>query len=508
MTAIITEKFRHSNATIFKNEFGGSNKYFLFIGKAMPWLVANDGSGTSDSVPPVPTDDVASEFYYWDDMIAAKAVGSTDVAFSIPRRDWAATSTFDMYEHNISSGNTTASGATNLYNSTFYFMTSAYKVYKVLYTSGSAIGGNEPTSTEVNPFWHESTGYMLQYMYTMSTSDVNKFLTSDFMPVATDTTVSDNAADGSIDTFIVTAGSGYSPSSGTYYAPIYGDGTGGVAKIVVAGGSVSAFSSTGSAVQVAGTGYTYGTVNLANRVYTTSGAAATDDGASNLANTTGTIGATSGSAASINVQISPKGGHGDNAVKELGGHFIVLNVTLTAAEGDDIATGNDFRRVGLIKNPYTFGTTSGTTYSSAATARQTKAVHLASFTGTGFVIDEEITQSGGAVGRVVEWDATNKLLYYQQERFQRYGTTHTGKIGKETAFTGTTTIAGAASNGTPNGSSNSPITLANGNTLTPVNGYVNPELQPDHGEIIYVENRKPISRSTDQTEDIKIIVEF
>ena len=508
MTAIITEKFRQSNATIFKNEFGGSNKYFLFIGKAMPWLVANDGGGTSDSVPPVPADDVGSEFYYWDDMIAAKSIGATDATYTIPRRDWAATSTFDMYEHDISSGNATTSGATNLYNSTFYFMTSSYKVYKVLYSSGSAIGGNEPTSTEVAPFWHESTGYMLQYMYTMSTSEVNKFLTSDFMPVSVDATLQAGAVDGSIDTLIVTAGSGYSPSSGTYYAPIYGDGTGGVAKIVVDGGSVSAFSSAGSAIQAAGTGYTYGTVNLTTRVYTTSGAAATDDGASNLANTTGIIGTTSGSAASINVQISPKGGHAYDAIKELGGHFIMINVTLTAAEGDDIATGNDFRRVGLIKNPYTYGTTSGTTYSAATTARQTRAVHLASFTGTGFVIDEEITQVGGAVGRVIEWDASNKLLYYQQERFQRYGTTHTGKIGKETAFTGSTTIVGAASNGTPDTSSNSPITLANGNAVTPVNGYVNPELQPDYGEIIYVENRKPISRSTDQTEDIKIIVEF
>ena len=36
----------------------------------------------------------------------------------------------------------------------------------------------------------------------------------------------------------------------------------------------------------------------------------------------------------------------------------------------------------------------------------------------------------------------------------------------------------------------------------------NPELQPDSGDIIYRETRKPISRATDQTEDIKVIVEF
>ena len=33
-------------------------------------------------------------------------------------------------------------------------------------------------------------------------------------------------------------------------------------------------------------------------------------------------------------------------------------------------------------------------------------------------------------------------------------------------------------------------------------------MQPDSGNILYVENRKPISRASDQTEDIKLIVEF
>ena len=39
-------------------------------------------------------------------------------------------------------------------------------------------------------------------------------------------------------------------------------------------------------------------------------------------------------------------------------------------------------------------------------------------------------------------------------------------------------------------------------------GYANAELQPDSGNIVYIENRKPIQRASDQTEDIKIIIEF
>jgi hypothetical protein len=50
--------------------------------------------------------------------------------------------------------------------------------------------------------------------------------------------------------------------------------------------------------------------------------------------------------------------------------------------------------------------------------------------------------------------------------------------------------------------------LANANTITFTDGYANPELQPDSGNIIYQENRKPIGRATDQSGDIKIIVEF
>ena len=36
----------------------------------------------------------------------------------------------------------------------------------------------------------------------------------------------------------------------------------------------------------------------------------------------------------------------------------------------------------------------------------------------------------------------------------------------------------------------------------------NPEVQPDSGDIMYVENRRPINRASDQIEDIKIIVEM
>ena len=125
-----------------------------------------------------------------------------------------------------------------------------------------------------------------------------------------------------------------------------------------------------------------------------------------------------------------------------------------------------------------------------------------------FEADEVITQATtGAVGKVVEFDSTLSLLYYQQESYKGFGTNST--TGGYVAFSGLNTITGRTSGatGTTSGSTET-ITLENNNTVTMTSGYANPELDPDSGDVIYIENRKPISRSSDQTEDIKLIVEF
>ena len=48
MAAIITEKFRQSNADTFSADIA-SSKYYMFVGKSQPWT--SEGA-TSDSNPP------------------------------------------------------------------------------------------------------------------------------------------------------------------------------------------------------------------------------------------------------------------------------------------------------------------------------------------------------------------------------------------------------------------------------------------------------------------------
>jgi len=500
MSAIITEKFRRHQATQFYESFSetASSKYYLMIGKTTPFTSGT--SGGTDSSPATPDDDVTTEYYAWDHAIGSKRIASTDVSYAVPRRNWANSTVYDMYEHNVSSSNLTTSGASTLYQSTFFFRTSDNRVYMVLdNNAGAAYSGAEPTSTATSPF--ELGGYTLKYMYTITASEQTKYLTTDFMPVSTDSTVSAAATDGKIESLIVTAGTGY--TAGTYYAAVYGDGTsqgtasGAIVCIVVsASGTINAFglvAGTDTTVYDGGSGYTYGTVNLGSG-YTFSDAALTS---------TSAIG--SGSNGAVSVVISPKGGHGYNAVNELGGHYVIMRSSLTGAENDDILAGNDFRTISVVTDPTTYGTS---TVATDSTYRQVYAMKLTSTSGT-FSVDEKITQATtAAVGKVVEWDSDLSILYYQQERFADYGTSST--TGALVAFSGAYVVTGASSTatGTPDAAADSAVTLAGGNSITFADGYANPELQPDSGNIVYQENRKPIGRASDQTEDIKIIVEF
>ena len=485
MAAIITNKFRINNAEQFVESFSESaaTTYYLFIGRSHSWATDTDGQGRSinegtDASPPTPNDDITSEFYNYDDMLGAKLLTSSDVSHVIPRRNWTTGTTYDMYEHNISSSNAANSGATNLFDSNFFVMNSSFAVYKVIENDGATASTVEPTSTS-NSIFETSDGYRWKYMYSLTSSETLNFMSTDFIHVSTDSTVSAAAVDGALDTIlVVSGGSSFNTSSGSTISaiPIRGDGTGGIASVTISSGAVAT-----ATVTTAGSGYTFAYIRDADIITATNAGGA-------------------GSGANLNVIIPPKGGHGSNAVKELGGFFVMLNKSLVGVEGtSDIGVGNDFRRIGLLRDPTNFGTS---TVASATTRRQLYAIKFASVSGT-FTADEEINQaSTGAVGKVVEFDSTNLILYYYQTRFPDVGTDSNGNL---TAFSGANAITGQSSS-----ASATPDT-SNSNTVNGVefsSGYANPELAYDSGDIIYVEERSPITRASDQTENVKLIIEF
>ena len=486
MPAIITNKFRIHNQEQFVESFSESsaNVYYLGIGRPQAFATSTrgdlrtDNEGT-DAAPLTPVDSIGDEFYHFDDLLAAKRVTSSDVSIAIPRRNWATGTVYDYYRHDygnrITGGTTTQaanSGATNLFDATFYVMSSTFNVYKVLDNNGNAASTVEPTGTSTS-ILTTGDGYKWKYMYTLSASQQANFLSTDFMAVATNSTVSSAAVDGAINIVkIKTAGSG--GTNGTHASvPIRGDGSSGVCSVTVSGGAVTAVT-----VTTPGTGYTFAYIRNADIV---------------------SAGATSLSGAELDVIIEPKGGHGFNAIKELGGFFVMMNTNFEAGEtsnSGDFTTANDFRKVTLMRD-----INSGGSAATATTLRNTKAILLTGSPGT-FTVDEEINQATtGAVGKVVEFDSTNNILYYIQTRFNDEGVDSNGNL---TAFSGANTITGQSSSVTATPSTSSTTV----DSVVFTSGYNAGEINADTGDIMYIENRSPITRAADQTENVKLIIEF
>ena len=487
MAAIITNKFRIHNQEQFVESFSESsaNVYYLGIGRPQAFATQTRGDSRteaqgSDTAPPTPIDSVYEEFNTFNDLLAAKKVTSSDISIAIPRRNWTTGTVYDYYRHDYghfvtgssSSVQTANSGATTLFDSNFYVVTDDFNVYKCLDNNSDAASTVKPSGTSTS-ILSTGDGYKWKYMYTLTASQQTNFLSTDFMAVATDSTVSAAAVDGAVNVVkIKTAGSGGTNGTHTGVA-IRGDGSSGVASVTVAGGAVTAVT-----VTTPGTGYTFAYIRNADIV---------------------SAGATGLSGSELDVIIEPKGGHGANAIEELGGFFVMMNTNFEASESSntgDFTTANDFRKVVLMRD-----IESGGSAASATTLRGTKAVLVTSPSGT-FTADEEINQaSTGAVGKVVEWDSSNNILYYIQTRFNDEGVDSNGNL---TAFSGANAITGQSSSASATPSTSS-TTVDN---IAFTSGYNSGEIDADTGDVMYIENRSPITRASDQTENVKLIIEF
>jgi hypothetical protein len=489
MPAIITNKFRIHNSEQFSESFSEAspNVYYLGIGRPQAFATSTRGDTRTDNegtdvAPLTPVDSVQEEFYTFDDLLAAKKIASSDVSFVIPRRNWTTSTVYDYYRHDYgnrvtgsTSVQTANSGATSLLDSTFYVMSSTYNVYKVLDNNSNAASTTEPTGTSTAVLT-TADGYKWKYMYTLSATQQSNFLSTDFMAVETNSTVSAAAVDGAVRIVkIKSAGTGGTNGTHTGIA-IRGDGSSGTVSVTVAGGVITAVTVTN-----VGSGYTFAYIRNADIV---------------------TAGATGLTGSELDVIIEPKGGHGFNAVKELGGFYVMLNTNFEGSESSntgDFTVTNDFRRIALLRDPF-----SGGVAASASTLRATKAIRFAASPAPGtFTVDEEINQATtGAVGKVVEYDATNRILHYVQTRFNDEGIDSNGNL---TAFSGANVVTGQTSTATGTPSSTGSETADN---ITFTSGYAASEIDADKGDVIYIENRSPITRASDQTENVKLIIEF
>ena len=472
----------------------------------------------TEDVPPLPLDNQREKIAVYDELIAAKRITDSFARTVIRRYNWdlVANPKFDMWKPDYSAtpagggqvGKQTATSQASIADAKFYVMNSDYEVFKCLYNGeniANATGQNateEPRTAGANyasatGLYTETTGagYIWKYMYTMPTDDVLRFLSSDFMPIVlpsnnTRSAVTGAAVAGAIDVALIEDGGANLPASQTLFTSIKGDGTGGVIEFATDGSGTI----TSASVQARGQDYTYANVLLGNgNLFSDSGLTTA---VTTPANATG----------AIEVVMPPQGGHGSDHEVELNGKRVMTNIRLTYAEGSgDFPVDNDFRRIGIIKDPYNWGTT---TFSTADTLSGLKAVKITGATAD-YIPDEEITQTvtgGTAKGTVVSWTLDSGSTTAGVLKYIQTNDAHTDQ-GVVRAFesNGSNAISGGLSAAAGNVDTTYAQSLL-GSTFAA--GLAAPEIENNSGDIIYQENRRLITRAPDQIEDIKLVIEF
>ncbi len=516
MAAIITDQIRILNAKNFvAGVTSATNSYYSFIGLPNPTSIQSDW----DTNPPPPRDSFDEENNYWDTMIALKKINASDIRQVVQKRFWSSGTSYDMYRHDYSRSNTAkVSGSTNLYSATYYVVNSDYKVYICLQngTDPDNLNGrpslDEPTFTDLEPrsAGTSGDGYVWKYLYTIKPTDIIKFESTDFIPVPANwetgidnAEVRDNAVDGSIKIVTVTnRGVGVGTANRTYTrVPIRGDGTGAECTVVI-NNDQKVESIT---VSNQGSGYTYGNVDLVS---------------GNVP-----IGTTR---PTFNVIISPKGGHGRDIYRELGAYNVLMYSRIeNDVQNPDFITGNQIARVGVVENPESFGSTQVLALDKAS------AVYAVKLTGIGvesavYSPDSFITQTVStattAVGKVISYDQITGVLKYWQDRsmsgFSTVGVAITNPTFgfDQVEFTsspgtgGSLIVGGGSFPLTIDTTFTGISTVINNRTYylgqSFTSGLANPEVKKHSGNIIYVDNRPSITRSSNQKEDIKVILQF
>ena len=392
-----------------------ANNYYTFIGQPNSSNVQANGTlDWSTNVPP-PLDGFKEEYEIKETILSLKKVTNDDVRRVVRKLTWKSGEVYEMYRNDYSIYNLTPNtNASSLYESNFYVINEDFRVYICLQngTDPENLKGrpsvDQPTFVDLEPraAGTSGDGYIWKYLYTIKPYDIVKFDSIEFIPVpeswgveGTESfSVKNNAIDGSIQTVTIkNRGTNYQPISKSFAnIPILGDGEGGKVTVTIDSfGKVSEIFVTDGGIN-----YTRGIIKF-------------EPGApgipSELTN--------NGTIAQFDVIIPPKGGHGFNVYNELGAYRVLVYSRYKTDESNpDIIVGNDFSRVGILKNPQKIGGDLLT--DSEVSALKSLKLTGAATTLTTYAVDSIITQTvstgNTAIGFVASWDnITGVVKYYQ-----------------------------------------------------------------------------------------------
>ncbi len=515
MSVLLTKKFSHLNARLFKDSFADTseNKY-VFLAKIDPYASSDSDPSTTTLTP---TNKRSEEISLYNEILALKKILPADVTYVTRFHEWTTGTVYNRYSDSVdlSTYTNVADGdADNPYfvvtgstgNNTS--VSGTKYVYKCLDNDEVSASTVQPTSTSTagtQPS-RETDGYVWKYMYSISQTDWDKWVgtSGTWLPIETLTSddstdqwdIQKNAISGTVNHITGIEHSSLTTANNGDAITLVGDGSGFAATITYTSTTDRYFNITN-----AGTGYTNVTaVNV-------------------------TIDGTPTANANLSAVLSPRGGHGWDPVTELSGHYIMILVSFM---NDELSEGgiyidNDYRKVGIISIPNVKTTSLGVAGSRDIIDTGTNAlvsgeradamvkdqrialeystISPVTFTETELAADNAkdvtVTQVGtNATGKIVHVNTTAKLIYIIPD----YSTTAFNNSGNLTA--------------TIKDDTDSPesvtITLDSGTAL------VDYDIIRDTGDIIYIDHLDALEdpdppypvRAINQTDKIDLVIEF
>ena len=460
MAAIVTDPFKLKVAGDLLTEVQSttdSSEFYIGIGKT-------DTYDSSDAV----TDPLRHQF---DERMARGNLESIKKlaasSFVVTRNNWSSGTIYDAFTDKQ------VGYPTNPY----YVLTEDNEVYICLQQSKSATGSANPSTvkpsfsaagvTQVQAF-ETSDGYRWKLLYSISAGGATNFITAAFHPVEVITKdsslcnttelqqlrIQEAAVGGQIiGVEVVNGGDGYSSAPSLSFR---GNGTAAAATATISGGAIVKVEMNNESSGL-GSGYDFASVSFTGN-------------------------------ATLRPIIGPKVGIGGDARADLKSSTIMLNTKPDGAESGTFNITNDFRQISLFKNLNLTDSASPGGRFSGTSAKVNRSVLVQTAMGSlspTFVVDEVITGGTSGVTAIIdEVDSSGgkRIRFHQNEK------TRNGH------FQASETITGATSGASVNIQAHS----GNGDSDSTINIY--------SGDLLYLENRARIIRSSAQTEDIKVII--
>lgn len=409
-----------------------------------------------------------------------------------------------------------------------YVITDEMNVYKCISNNGNLTSTVKPSSTATSGTFNVagSTGvYTWKYMYTVSDTDTERFYTTNWIPVktlqsndsSTQWTVQFNAGRTTLNAAIGATGSGFTSTIGVVDNSIISQN-----DILLIGNEQ---------VRVSGaTGFIGSTGIVVYRGYNSTTAGATG------ANT-------------VVYDLTGRN-HGEDPVAELNATNLMVKVRVTGNEGDQIVDSNEYRQISIVSNPVYYGSVFFAAAAGSNTL-QLATAHVASLSSTSLsyyptVGKKIIILKGRGKGQIREissydltntvtlttsWDITpdttsvygiiSNASVTNQTVILSLGTVTNGPFVADSTVTQSTTNATGKvvkydSTSTPKrlyltsttGTFNGTNSVSSGSVSSTVSAVTSRTLERNSGDVLYLENRKPITRYSDQIEDIKVIVKY